>query len=34
MSLATYVGVLLNLVLPKAGGEPSGVVEAETQPDV
>jgi uracil permease len=33
MSLATYVGVLLNLVLPKRLEEPA-VVEAETQPDV
>jgi uracil permease len=36
MSLATYVGILLNLVLPQAGdeGEPGHVVQAETQPDV
>ncbi len=33
MSLATYVGVLLNLLLPGDGEEP-GVVAAETQPDV
>lgn len=33
MSLATYVGVLLNLVLPKRMEE-RAVVEAETQPDV
>jgi len=33
MSLATYVGVLLHLVLPK-GSEAPGVVEAETEPDV
>ena len=36
MSLATYVGILLNLVLPQAGdeGDPAAVVAAETQPDV
>ena len=36
MSLATYVGILLNLVLPQAGdeGDPADVVGAETQPDV
>jgi uracil permease len=36
MSLATYVGILLNLVLPQAGdeGEPGHVVHAETQPDL
>jgi len=36
MSLATYVGILLNLGLPLAGdeGDPADVVGAETQPDV
>jgi len=33
MSLATYVGVLLNLVLPR-GLQDRGVVAAETEPDV
>jgi len=33
MSLATYVGVLLNLVLPRQLGD-KAVVEAATQPDV
>jgi uracil permease len=35
MSLATYVGMLLNLVLPQAAGEgdPGDAVAAETQPD-
>jgi len=36
MSLATYVGILLNLVLPRGvdEGDPAHVVAAETQPDV
>jgi len=33
MSLAAYVGVLLNLVLPREG-EPAAIVRAETEPDV
>jgi uracil permease len=36
MSLATYVGILLNLVLPRAldSAEHGEIVKAETQPDV
>jgi uracil permease len=34
MSLATYVGVLLNLVLPRHGGAPKDVARAATEPEV